>query len=209
MKYEPINFDRLIGMRGFSDLLLKDHFTLYQGYVANTNKLYESLRLFDREEKPSNSEYSEIKRRFGWEFNGMRLHELYFGNMTRNGSEEKGDILIRKIAYNFGSVQDWEYSFKNVGKIRGIGWILLSYDPVADRLFNIWVNEHDGGNLAGSVPLLIMDVFEHAYLADYGLKREEYVTAFFKVIDWRVISERLESVVFKKSELQNANWPVS
>ena len=193
MKYEPINFDRLLGLRGFSDPLLKNHFTLYQGYVANTNKLEESLKPFDRGEKQVNSEYSELKRRFGWEFNGMRLHELYFGNMIKNGYFVKGEALSEKISETFGSVQNWEDGFKNVGKIRGIGWVLLSYDPVGDRLFNIWVNEHDGGNLTGSDPLLVMDVFEHAYLADYGLKREEYVAAFLKAIDWGVVSQRLEA----------------
>ena len=203
MTYEPINFDRLFGMQRFSSPLLKNHLTLYQGYVINTNKLYESLKPFDRGEKPVSLEYSELKRRFGWEFNGMRLHEYYFGNMIKNGSQDKGEDLSRKISENFGSYQNWQDSFKNVGKIRGIGWVLLSYDPAGDRLFNIWVNEHDGGNLVGCVPLLVMDVFEHAYLADYGLKREEYVESFFKVIDWRIVSERLEAAASKKSELQN------
>jgi len=191
VKYEPVDFDRLLGTSGFSDKLLKDHFTLYQGYVANTNKLYES-------------EHSEDKRRFGWEFNGMRLHEYYFGNMVKDGPEGKGNDLSIKISENFGTEKSWEESFKNIGKIRGIGWALLSYDPLGDRLFNIWVNEHDGGNLTGSVPLLVMDLFEHAYLADYGLKREGYVAAFLKAVDWRVVSERLEAATSRELESQNA-----
>ncbi len=197
MKYEPMNFERLLGTPGFSDAMLRNHFTLYQGYVTHTNKLDDVLKSFDRGEKTVTSEYSELKRRFGWEFNGMRLHEYYFGNMVKNGSEEKGKDLSEIITKNFGSFKNWEDSFRSVAKMRGIGWVLLSYDPAGDRCFNIWVNEHDGGNLSGSVPLLVMDVFEHAYISDYGLKREEYVAAFFKAIDWAVVSERLEAGVLR------------
>lgn len=84
MTYEQKNFENLLGIKGFSDTLLKNHFTLYQGYVANTNKLIDSLNLLLKEGKTSTPEYAELKRRFGWEFNGMRLHELYFSNLTKN-----------------------------------------------------------------------------------------------------------------------------
>ncbi len=193
MKYEIKSFDHLLGTPGFSDQLLKNHFALYQGYVKNTNKLYESLRASIQDEKAVDPEFAETKRRFGWEFNGMRLHEHYFGNMIKNGSHEKSHLLSEKLLENFGSIENWEKSFKNVGKIRGIGWVLLSYDPIGDNLFNVWVNEHDGGNLSGSVPLLVMDVFEHAFMLDYGLKKEDYVSAFFKAINWKAVSERLEA----------------
>ncbi len=198
MKYEIKSYDHLLGVPGFSDQLLKNHFALYQGYVKNTNMLYESLRASIQDEKAVDPEYAETKRRFGWEFNGMRLHEHYFGNMNKNGSRDKSRLLTEKLLENFGSVDNWEKSFKNVGKIRGIGWVLLSYDPIGDNLFNVWVNEHDGGNLSGSVPLLVMDVFEHAFMLDYGLKKEEYVSAFFKAIDWRTVSERLSAAASGK-----------
>ena len=183
MKYKAQNFDHLFGLKGFSDRLLKAHFALYQGYVANTNKLCEA---------PA-SESPEAKRRFGWEFNGMRLHDLYFGNMAKKGPQDKGKNLSEKLSKDFGSQQDWEDGFKSIAKLRGVGWVLLSYDPAGDRLFNIWVNEHDGGNLAGCAPLLVLDVFEHAYLTYYGLKREEYVEAFFKAFDWGAVSKRFKA----------------
>lgn len=191
MAYEPKNFDYLFGTAGFSDQLLKNHFTLYQGYVTNTNKLADALSAMAREGKTGTPEYTELKRRFGWEFNGMRLHEYYFGNMTKNRRElNKSSELARKIIGEFGSYENWEKDFKATGAMRGIGWVALYYDKTAGRLFNAWINEHDVGHLSGSIPILIMDVFEHAYMIDYGLKKADYIEAFFKAIDWDVVVKR-------------------
>lgn len=192
MKYELKNFEGLLGLAGFSDTLLKNHFTLYQGYVMNTNKIADILASFAREGKTGTPEYAELKRRFGWEFNGMRLHEYYFDNMAK---EAKGvnhnSNLIKKVEADFGSYDSWEKDFKATGAMRGIGWVLLAHDTETDQLFNIWINEHDIGHLAGAKPILVMDVFEHAYMIDYGLKKVDYIDAFFPVISWRVCEERL------------------
>jgi Fe-Mn family superoxide dismutase len=197
--YQPRSFEHLLGLKGFSDQLLKNHFTLYQGYVNNTNRLAESLSLLLKEGKTGTPEYAELKRRFGWEFNGMRLHEYYFGNMAKNGVElDKDSHLYRSISEDFGSYEAWERDFKGAGVMRGIGWVVLYYDPYGGRLFNTWVNEHDVGHLSGATPVLIMDVFEHAYMTDYGLKRADYIEAFFKAIDWKTAEERLlKSLAFK------------
>lgn len=197
--YQPRSFEHLLGLKGFSDQLLKNHFTLYQGYVNNTNRLAESLSLLLKEGKTGTPEYAELKRRFGWEFNGMRLHEYYFGNMAKNGVElDKDSHLYRSISEDFGSYEAWERDFKGTGVMRGIGWVVLYYDPYGGRLFNTWVNEHDVGHLSGATPVLIMDVFEHAYMTDYGLKRADYIEAFFKAIDWKTAEERLlKSLAFK------------
>ncbi len=197
--YQPRSFEHLLGLKGFSDQLLKNHFTLYQGYVNNTNRLAESLSLLLKEGKTGTPEYAELKRRFGWEFNGMRLHEYYFGNMAKNGVElDKDSHLYRNISEDFGSYEAWERDFKGTGVMRGIGWVVLYYDPYGGRLFNTWVNEHDVGHLSGATPVLIMDVFEHAYMTDYGLKRADYIETFFKAIDWKTAEERLlKSLAFK------------
>lgn len=182
-----MNFDHLLGMPGFSDTLLKNHFTLYQGYVNNTNKAADMLAKLD----PTSYEYAEVKRRFGWEFNGMRLHELYFGNLKNGGSALKDSgKLAKQIAKDFGSLEAWMKDFKGSGAIRGIGWVVLSFDQNSGRLFNVWVNEHDVGHLAGTTPLLVMDVFEHAFMVDYGLKRGDYIEAFMKNIDWEAVEKR-------------------
>lgn len=192
MVYQPKNFDHLLGIEGFSDQLLKNHFTLYQGYVANTNKLSDELIKLMKEGKMATPEYAELKRRFGWEFNGMRLHELYFGNMKKGGvALEKNSTLYKQIEQDFGSYENWEKDFRATGAMRGIGWVVLYYDKANGKLFNSWINEHDVGHLSGAIPLLVIDVFEHAFMLDYGLKRADYINAFFKSIDWKEVETRL------------------
>ena len=193
MAYEAKNYSNLIGMAGFSDQLLNNHFTLYQGYVNNTNKLLDLMMSMVKDGKASIPEFAELKRRFGWEFNGMRLHEYYFGNMAKKPSTmNKDSPLGKQITQDFGSIEDWEQEFKAIGTMRGIGWVVLCYDTQGKRLFNVWINEHDAGHLAGAQPLLVMDVFEHAFMIDYGLKRADYVNAFFKSIDWKVVAKRFD-----------------
>lgn len=185
MAYEAKNFESLLGTKGLSDQLLKNHFTLYQGYVTNTNKVAEALGAMAKEGKTATPEYAELKRRFGWEWNGMRLHEYYFGNLIKDGKAlDKNSNLFRKIVEDFGSYENWEKDFKATGAMRGIGWVILYYDGT--RLFNTWINEHDVGHLSGASPLLVMDVFEHAYMIDYGLKKADYIEAFFRAIDWTI-----------------------
>jgi len=194
MKYQATNFERLLGTQGFSDQLLNNHFTLYNGYVTNTNKLLEEFAELEKQGKTGIPEFAEMKRRFGWEFDGMRLHELYFGNMTKSApAPDKGSKIYAKVAEVFGSFENWEKMFKSTGAMRGIGWAILYYDPQGDQLLNTWINEHDTGHLAATTPILIMDVFEHAFITDYGLKRADYIEAFFKAIDWAVVQKRFDS----------------
>jgi Fe-Mn family superoxide dismutase len=179
MQYEPKKFSNLIGTPGFSDTLLANHFTLYESYVKNVNALSESLANARASGSLASPEYAELKRRFGWEWNGMRLHELYFGNMTKEaGLKIENSKLRTALEGQFGSFSDWEKDFRATGTMRGIGWTILYHDPESKRLFNAWVNEHDVGHLAGCTPLLVLDVFEHAYMLDYGLKRSDYLGAF-------------------------------
>jgi Fe-Mn family superoxide dismutase len=191
MLFETKDFESLIGTEGFSDQLLKNHFTLYQGYVTNSNKLAEALSNFLKDGKTGTPEFAELKRRFGWEFNGMRLHELYFGNMSKVSVQlEKSSSLFKKIAEDFGTFENWEKDFKATGAMRGIGWTVLSFDPKTKHIFDVWINEHDVGHLAGTIPILVMDVFEHAFMLDYGLKRADYIEAFFRKIDWLAVEKR-------------------
>ena len=192
MAYTAKDYSNLIGMEGFSETLFKNHFTLYQGYVTNTNKLMDLLAAMLKEGKVGSPEYSELKRRMGFEFNGMRLHEYYFDNLGGKGVLDKSGKLGRKLAEDFGSYETWEGDFKGTGKMRGIGWAILYQDNVTGKLLNQWINEHETGHLAGCVPLLVMDVFEHAFITDYGLKRPDYIEAFFTNINWNVVEGRLK-----------------
>ncbi len=191
MSYQPKNFEHLLGTPGFSDQLLKNHFTLYQGYVKNVNTLNEELDALLRDGKTGAPVYAELTRRFGWEFNGMRLHELYFGNMAKTATPPIGEgPLSVRLKEAYGTHENWEKDFRAVSAMRGIGWAILYYDPVGHQIFNVWVNEHDQGHLAGAVPLLVLDVFEHAYTLDYGIKKADYIEAFFRAIDWRMVESR-------------------
>ncbi|HJX30989.1 MAG TPA: Fe-Mn family superoxide dismutase [Thermodesulfobacteriota bacterium] len=192
MGYSAKDYSRLIGMEGFSETLLKNHFTLYQGYVTNTNKLLDTVGQLLKDGKTGTPEYAELKRRLGWEFNGMRLHEYYFENIGGKISPEKSKRLSKELADNFGSYEAWEKDFKATGMMRGIGWVVLYQDPIANKLINFWINEHDVSHPAGCTPLLIMDVFEHAFMLDYGLKRADYIDAFFKNIDWAQVEARIK-----------------
>jgi len=189
--YAAMDFSKLKGMPGFSDKLLEMHFTLYQGYVKNTNLLAEELAKMAAQGQVGAPAFAELKRRFGWEWNGMRLHELYFGNLGGKEPLKKDGKLMQKLTENFGSYDAWAANFKAVGAMRGIGWAILYQDPQSGRLLNVWINEHDVGHLAGGKPLLVMDVFEHAYLPDYGLNRGNYLQAFMENVDWAVVESRL------------------
>jgi Fe-Mn family superoxide dismutase len=192
MAYVAKDYTKLIGMPGFSETLLKNHFTLYQGYVTNTNKVLDTLAQMLKDGKTGTPEHAELKRRLGWEWNGMRLHELYFENMGGKAALDTAGKLAGKLAGEFGSHEAWEKDFKATGMMRGIGWVALYLDPSSGRLINFWINEHDTAHPAGGAPLLIMDVFEHAYMIDYGLKKADYIEAFIKSIDWAAVESRLK-----------------
>ncbi len=192
MSYMANDYSRLLGMQGFSEKLLNNHFTLYQGYVNNANKLMQLLDTMLKDEKAGTPEYAELKRRMGFEFNGMRLHEFYFENLGGNDKYTNYKKFIQVIENNYGSYSMWEKDFKATGMMRGIGWVILYQDDKTGRLFNQWINEHETGHFAGCTPVLVMDVFEHAFITDYGLKRADYIEAFFSNIKWDEVENRIK-----------------
>ena len=192
MAYQAKDYNSLIGTPGLSETLLKNHFTLYQGYVINTNKIMDALSAMLKEGKTGTPEYAELKRRMGFEFDGMRLHEYYFENLGGTAPLDKSGKFARKVAEAFGNYEAWEQDFKATGSMRGIGWVVLYQDNITGTLFNQWINEHEVGHFAGCTPLLIMDVFEHAFMIDYGLKKADYIATFFKNIKWDVLDKRIK-----------------
>ena len=195
--YKPKEFN-LSGLNGISDDTLEMHFKLYQGYVKETNKLTEKISEFlkdgkvDQEEMPA---YSELTRRLGFEYNGMVLHEYYFGNMKRQGSvDPEKDSTFRKLAEDsFGSYDLWKTDFVGIGKMRGVGWAMCYQNPANGALSNHWITLHETGNVSGFVPVLVMDVWEHAFIRDYApADRPKYIEAFFSNIDWAACEGRLQ-----------------
>ncbi|HJU54345.1 MAG TPA: Fe-Mn family superoxide dismutase [Pyrinomonadaceae bacterium] len=187
----------LSGLNGISDQTLEMHFKLYEGYVKETNKLTEKISEFlkdgrvDQEEMPA---YSELTRRLGFEYNGMVLHEYYFGNMKKDGTgdPDKSSNFLKAAETSFGSYDIWKADFVSVGKMRGVGWAICYENPANGRLSNHWITLHEVGNVSGFNPVLVMDVWEHAFLLDYKpAERPKYIEAFFSNIDWVACEGRL------------------
>jgi len=183
----------LSGLNGISDKQLQEHFGLYSGYVKNTNLLNEHITDLVKKNKIGTPEYSELKRRLGFEYNGMRLHEFYFANLTSNAKElSKGTDLHALIERYFGSYEDWKKDFVGVGTMRGVGWAILYQDPFNGYLSNHWITLHEEGHPAGFQPILVMDVWEHAFMVDYqASERSKYIEAFFSNINWEHVEQRL------------------
>jgi superoxide dismutase, Fe-Mn family len=193
-KYEALSFPHLEnGLEGISKDQLEVHFKLYQGYVNNTNILNEKLSTFIANKDFGSVEYAELRRRLGFEFNGMILHEYYFLNLKNQGAPLSAETpLYKALIENFGSFEQWEQDFKKTGAMRGIGWAVLYQDPLSKRLFNFWITDHEFGHPAGYQPILVMDVWEHAYTVDYkATERPHYIDAFFKNVDWEKANQRL------------------
>lgn len=186
--YTAKDYSHLLGMNGISDIMMQNHFTLYNGYVTNTNKVMELLS----QKEVGTPEYSELQRRLGWEWNGMRMHEYYFENLTKENSEPS-EMVKKEIEANYESFDTWFAHFGKLGTTRGIGWVVLARDTQTKKLITLWVGEHDLGQLAGADILLAMDVWEHAYMTDYALKRADYIESFKKNIDWKVVESRMNS----------------
>jgi len=189
--YQVRDFSHLLGAEGLNDNLLQNHFKLYEGYVKHTNKYLQLFRQLD----PSSTEFADVKRRFGFEFDGMRLHELYFENMAKDAkTPAENSPLLKAIAQEYGGFDQWKTRFLAVGAMRGIGWAILYVDPRTGQLVNDWVNEHHHNHMAACAPLLVMDVWEHAYLTQFGLDRKQYMDVFFNHIDWDVVAQRYQDV---------------
>jgi superoxide dismutase, Fe-Mn family len=189
----------LSGLIGISDQTLEMHFKLYEGYVRETNRLTGHIARFlkdgtvDQEEMPA---YSELTRRLGFEYNGMVLHEYYFDNLKRHGSgdPDRTSVFIKEAESSFGSYAVWKTDFSSIAKMRGVGWAICSRNPMNGRLSNHWITLHETGNVAGFTPLLILDVWEHAFLLDYKpSERGKYIESFFSNINWDVVEERLRA----------------
>lgn len=187
---EARDYSGIKGMEGFSDAAMENHFLLYRGYVKNTNMLVRKLEELSADIKSDAASYAELKRRLGWEWNGALLHEYYFDNLGGNGQPDPEGSLYKNIVAQFGSFDKWKDDFTATGMMRGIGWAVLSYDPRTGRLVNAWIDEHNAGHIVASAPLLVMDVFEHAYMPDHQLGRAKYIGVFLKNVDWKKAEAR-------------------
>ena len=194
--YSAKSFDHLRGLTGISDAQITEHLDLYAGYVKQVNSLVQELSEMRADRKEAGKDFSlaEGTRRLAFEYDGMVLHELYFSNLKAGGEARPTDrqALGRALAETFGSVEQWLENFQTIAGMRGIGWVILFEDPATERLTNHWISLHQDGVPAGFKPLLVMDVWEHAFMRDYkATDKAKYVEAFFRNIDWQAVERRL------------------
>ncbi len=191
--YTPKESLKPTGLTGISDTQINDHWTLYVGYVNNVNKLNEELKTLTQSNQQSSLLYADRRRRYGFEYNGMVLHELYFEALCSNGKPLTNTILQQELTNIWGSCDLWCADFIATGKSRSIGWAILYRDNSTENLINVFVHEHEHGHISGYTPLLVMDVWEHAYMVDHKSGgRADYITAFMQNINWDIIANRIK-----------------
>jgi Fe-Mn family superoxide dismutase len=196
IRYDAKPF-QLKGLDGLSDEQMAQHLKLYEGYVTNTNQLNEQLAEWRTRLNPTkpSAEFAEIKRRLGFETNGVVLHEQFFGNLKPDGGPlPMRSRLAEALTSSFGSSEAWDKDFRAVCHMRGVGWAVLYQDPASRRLNNHWITLHEDGHIAGYKPILVIDLWEHAFTVDYKpTERPHYVEAILRNIDWQAVEARLIS----------------
>ncbi|HEY3417535.1 MAG TPA: Fe-Mn family superoxide dismutase [Armatimonadota bacterium] len=193
MAYQAQDYSSILGMQGISDMTLQNHFKLYQGYVTNTNTLLDKTTQLLDEGKERMPEFAEMRRRLGFEFDGMRLHEYYFENLKGSGQPDTGSLIYQQIEKDFGSFDRWHKDFTGTAAMRGVGWAILFYDTRADRLLNEWIELHMTNVFVGVQPLLVVDCWEHAFYLDYQTERAKYLDAVMSNVKWEEIVRRFEA----------------
>lgn len=185
-------------LKGLSKEQTDVHLALYEGYVKHTNLIMEKIASL-REQDPAGNAYliNELRRRMGFEFDGMRMHEYYFEQFEEGAAPPVSDSPLADAATKkYGSWDLFIAHVKEVAGTRGIGWAVVNYDPKGRTLHTAWVDDHQLGQLAGLPMVLAIDMWEHAYMVDYRPKDKNlYVEAFFENLNWDVIERRFVSTV--------------
>jgi Fe-Mn family superoxide dismutase len=191
MQYEPLSFE-IPELDGISKESVDDHIGLYHGYVKNLNLIRDKIAAYSND--PDNNGYaiSEMQRRLGFEFGGMRNHEYYFSQFEGGSKELPDGSLKTLIEKQWGSFDNWLKRFKEIALTRGIGWAMLYHDPHTDQLVQTWVDEQHLGQLPDLDLVLALDMWEHSYMRDYRAPdKGQYVDAFFRNLNWEVVAGRL------------------
>lgn len=191
MPYSELSFN-LPEMPGLSAKQIEAHLKLYAGYIKNVNAINSKVDEYKKDSETNAIALSELMRRYGFEWNGMRLHEIYFSGLGGDGSI--AGKLADALAAQYGTLDSWKAEVKAMAMMRGIGWVLLVHDETSNVLKNIWVSDHEVGHLAGANVLFALDVWEHAYLLDYlPAQRADYVAAVFANLNWSAAEARYQA----------------
>ncbi len=193
--YQPKQFN-IPELKGISQKNIEEHLKLYEGYVKHTNLILSKIAEIGSDENRA-YELSETQRRFGFEFDGMKNHELYFSSLEGGSQNLSSDSVLKSaIEKEWGSFEAWLTRFKTIAKTRGIGWAILFYDKSADKLLNAWVDEQHLGHLTGMVPVLTLDMWEHSFVGDYWPSgKPQYIEDFFANLNWTVVEQNYNKAV--------------
>ncbi|OGI60446.1 hypothetical protein A2641_00215 [Candidatus Nomurabacteria bacterium RIFCSPHIGHO2_01_FULL_37_25] len=189
-KFEEKKFNIRM-LKGISAKTIEDHLKLYSGYVKNTNLILEKIEELAKDSEKNAYAVAEVQRRFGFEYDGMRNHEIYFEALS-NGAKNisKDGELYKSIEYVWGSFDAWLERFKAIAMTRGVGWGILYLDKKEKFLMNAYVEDHQLGQLTSCTPILCLDMWEHAYIADYAPGgKKDYVEDFFENLNWEVVEK--------------------
>ncbi|HRH26573.1 MAG TPA: Fe-Mn family superoxide dismutase [Parcubacteria group bacterium] len=183
-------------LKGISAKNIEEHLKLYSGYVKNANLVNQKLfELWTEDAEKNTYVMNELIRRFSFEYNGMRNHEIYFESLSGGATPLSDGQLKKAIEENYGTVETFLKYFKTIAMIRGIGWAMLWFDKKENKLLTSWVDEQHLGQLQGCAPILALDMWEHSYVADYQPSgKKQYVEDFFANLNWSVIEKNFLEV---------------
>jgi len=180
-------------LKGISAKNIEEHLKLYAGYVKNSNLVQEKIEELKKDNEKNAYVLGELNRRFSFEYNGMRNHEVYFASLEGSATPLSNGALNKMIAETWGSFEAWLAEFKALGMTRGIGWAMLYHDPRENRLLSAWVDEQHLGLLQGCIVILAMDMWEHSYVADYQPSgKKSYIEDFFANLNWSAVEKNLK-----------------
>ncbi|TSC69874.1 MAG: superoxide dismutase, Fe-Mn family [Parcubacteria group bacterium Gr01-1014_46] len=185
-------------LKGISAKTIEEHLKLYAGYVKNTNSILEKIPQYEgyvKEDAFAPYVIGELNRRFSFEYNGMRNHEVYFNSLSDGASNLNMESeLAKSIAYLWGSYDKWLEQFKSLAMTRGVGWAMLYLDMKEHRLLMSWVDEQHLGQLQDCTLVLALDMWEHSYVADYEPSgKKQYVEDFFANLNWSKVEENFNN----------------
>lgn len=191
-QFTPKTFT-LLNLKGISAKTIEEHLKLYAGYVKNSNLIIEKIA--ELKQDPDKNAYmlGEVNRRFGFEYNGMRNHEVYFDSLEGGPTTLSNGNLMKLIIETWGSYDAWLAEFKVIALTRGIGWAMLYHDRKENRLLNAWVDEQHLGQLQDCTLVLALDMWEHSFVADYQPSgKKNYVEDFFVNLNWANVEKNLK-----------------
>ena len=194
MQYTEKKFN-LPALDGISAKSVEEHLGLYAGYVKNFNAMSALLPEYSKDVEKNSHALAELIRRRSFEFDGMRLHELYFAQLESGAAALSPESsLAKQLEAEYHKPEYFLEMFKMIAMMRGPGWAMLYWDPVAKQFMTGFSGEQHQGHFVTLPVLLALDVWEHAFLLDYGAAgKAKYVEAFLKNLNWKVVEERFEA----------------